>query len=81
VPQSRACNAFVTAVIGSILLSLLDSPSQVLSAEAERFSIVIRGRSIDGPHRTIRATQGAMLELAFAADEMVDLHLHGMIAT
>jgi hypothetical protein len=77
VPQSRACNAFVTAVIGSILLSLLDSPSQVLSAEAERFSIVIRGRSIDGPHRTIRATQGAMLELAFAADEMVDLHLHG----
>jgi hypothetical protein len=77
VAQSRARNAFVTAVIGSILLSLLGSPSQVSSAEAERFSIVIRGRSVDGPHRTIRATQGAMLELAFAADETVELHLHG----
>ena len=75
--QSRARNAFVTAVVGSILLSLLGSPSQVSSAEAERFSIVIRGRSVDGPHRTIRATQGAMLELAFAADETVELHLHG----
>jgi hypothetical protein len=59
------------------LLSLLGSPSQVSSAEAERFSIVIRGRSVDGPHRTIRATQGAMLELAFATDETVELHLHG----
>jgi hypothetical protein len=77
VAQSRARNAFVTAVVGSILLSLLGSPSQVSSAEAERFSIVIRGRSVDGPHRTIRATQGAMLELAFAADETVELHLHG----
>jgi hypothetical protein len=77
VAQSRARNAFVTAVVGSILLSLLGSPSQVSSAEAERFSIVIRGRSVDGPHRTIRATQGAMLELAFATDETVELHLHG----
>jgi len=38
---------------------------------------VIRGRSVDGPQRTVRATQGAMLELAFAADETVELHLHG----
>jgi hypothetical protein len=65
------------AVIGSILLSPLDSPSQVSSAAAERFSIVIRARRVDGPHRTIRATQGAMLELAFATDETVELHLHG----
>jgi hypothetical protein len=64
-------------VIGSILVGSLDSPSQVSSAEAERFSIVIRGRSVDGPQRTIRATQGALLELAFAADETVELHLHG----
>jgi hypothetical protein len=77
VAQSRARNAFVTAVVGSILLSLLGSLTQVSSAEAERFSIVIRGRSVDGPHRTIRATQGATLELAFAADETVELHLHG----
>jgi hypothetical protein len=74
---SRARNAFATVVIGSILLSSLDSPSQVSSAESERFSIVIRARSVNGPHRTIRATQGAMLELAFAADETVELHLHG----
>jgi hypothetical protein len=33
---------------------------------------VIRSRSVDGPHRTIRANQGAMLELAFAADETVE---------
>ena len=64
-------------MIGSILLSSLDSPSQVSSAEAERFSIVIRARRVNGPHQTIRATQGAMLELAFVADETVELHLHG----
>jgi hypothetical protein len=64
-------------MIGSILLGSFDSPSQVSSSEAERFSIVIRGRSVDGPHRTIQATQGTMLELAFAADETVELHLHG----
>ena len=75
--RSSARHAFAAVVIGSILLGSLDSPSQVSSAEAERFSIVIRGRSVDGPQRTIRATQGAILELAFAADETVELHLHG----
>jgi hypothetical protein len=80
VVRSRARHAFVAAVIGSILVGSLDSPSQVSSAEAERFSIVIRGRSVDGPQRTIRATQGTMLELAFAADETVELHLHGFCA-
>jgi hypothetical protein len=77
VAGSRARNSFAIAVIASILLGLLDFPSQVSSSEPERFSIVIRGRSVDGPHRTIRATQGAMLELAFAADERIELHLHG----
>jgi hypothetical protein len=77
VARSRVRNAFAAAVIGSILLGSLDSSSHVSSAEAERFSIVIRGRSVEGPQRTIRATQGTMLELAFAADETVELHLHG----
>jgi hypothetical protein len=77
VVRSLARHAFAAAVMGSIFLGLLDVPSQVSSAEAERFSIVIRGRTVDGPHRTIRATQGTMLELAFAADETVELHLHG----
>jgi hypothetical protein len=77
VARSRVRNAFAAAVIGSILLGSLDSSSQASSAEAERFSIVIRGRSVEGPQRTIRATQGTMLELAFAADETVELHLHG----
>jgi hypothetical protein len=77
VARSRARHAFAAAVIGSIFLGSLDAPSQVSSGEAERFSIVIRGRSVDGPHRTIRATQGTMLELAFAAEETVELHLHG----
>jgi hypothetical protein len=77
VVRSLARHAFAAAVMGSIFLGLLDVPSQVSSGEAERFSIVIRGRTVDGPHRTIRATQGTMLELAFAADETVELHLHG----
>jgi hypothetical protein len=77
VARSHARHTFAAAVVGSILLGSLDSPSQVFSAEAERFSIVIRGRSVDGPQRTIRATQGAMLELAFTVDETVELHLHG----
>jgi hypothetical protein len=45
--------------------------------EVERFSIVIRSRNVDGPNRTVRATQGAILELAFTTDETVELHLHG----
>jgi hypothetical protein len=77
VARSLARHAFAAAVIGAILVGSLDSRSQISAAEAERFSIVIRARSVDGPHRTIRATQGAMLELAFAADETVELHLHG----
>jgi hypothetical protein len=77
VARSHARHALAAVLIGSVLLSSLDSPSQVSSAEAERFSIVIRARSVDGPQRTIRATQGAILELAFAADETVELHLHG----
>jgi hypothetical protein len=77
VVRSLARHAFAAAVMGSIFVGLLDVPIQVSSAEAERFSIVIRGRTVDGPHRTIRATQGAILELAFAADETVELHLHG----
>jgi hypothetical protein len=77
VARSPARHALAAVVIGSLLLSSLDSPSKVSSAEAERFSIVIRARSVDGPQRTIRATQGAILELAFAADETVELHLHG----
>jgi hypothetical protein len=77
VARSHAHHALAAVLIGSVLLSSLDSPSQVSSAEAERFSIVIRARSVDGPQRTIRATQGAILELAFAADETVELHLHG----
>jgi hypothetical protein len=77
VARSRARHQVAATVIGSILLGSLDSASQVSSAEAERFSIVIRDRSVDGPHRTIRATQGTMFELAFTADESVELHLHG----
>jgi hypothetical protein len=64
VALSHARRAFAAAVIGSILLGSIVSPSQVSSTEAERLSIVIRGRSVDGPHRTIRATQGTMLEPA-----------------
>src|SRR5262249_24858008 len=74
---AHARPAYAAVVIGSILLAALASPSQVSSEEAERFSIVIRGVVVDGPHRTIRATQGTMLELAFATDETVELHLHG----
>jgi len=60
-----------------MLIGSLDSPSRVAAAEVARFSIVIRARSVDSAQRTIRATQGAMLELAFDADETVELHLHG----
>jgi hypothetical protein len=77
VARSRARHQVAATLIGSILLGSLDSPSQGSSAEAERFSIVIRDRSVNGPRRTIRATQGTMLELAFTADESVELHLHG----
>jgi hypothetical protein len=47
-----------------------------LSAEP-RFSIAIKGRKVDAAQSTIRIAQGTTLELAFTADETVELHLHG----
>jgi hypothetical protein len=65
------------AVIGSILLGPLGIPYPASSADVARFAIAIRARSVDAPHRIVRATQGTMIELAFTADETVELHLHG----
>jgi hypothetical protein len=64
-------------VIGSILLGPLGLPNPASSADVARFAIAIRARSVDAPNRTVRATQGTTIELAFTADETVELHLHG----
>ena len=66
--------------IGLAALIVIDLPSlpvRVLSAELARFSIAIQRRAVDPAQRTIRVTQGTALELAFKADEMMELHLHG----
>jgi hypothetical protein len=69
--------ACAIAVIGSILLGPFGLPNPASPADVARFSIAIRARSVDAPYRTIRATQGMTIELAFTTDETVELHLHG----
>jgi hypothetical protein len=64
-------------LIGLIVLGPFVPQLQVFSAETVRFSIAIHGRIVDAAQRTIRTTQGTMLELAFTADETVEVHLHG----
>jgi hypothetical protein len=64
-------------LIGVIVLGLLSPPGQVVAAEPARFSIAIQGGKVDPTQRTIRVTQGTTLELAFTADEPLELHLHG----
>jgi hypothetical protein len=65
--------------VGLIVFIALDPPSRqsIASAEPARFSIAIQGRKVDPAHSTIRITQGSALEVAFTADEEVELHLHG----
>ena len=45
--------------------------------EPARFSIAIQGRKVDPSQKTLRVTQGQAVELAFSADEMAEVHLHG----
>jgi len=59
------------------LLALIGIGPLVLAAEPARFSIAIEGRKVDPSRRTIRVTHGQTLELAFTADETIELHLHG----
>jgi FtsP/CotA-like multicopper oxidase with cupredoxin domain len=63
----------VTTVVGLIVLG----PAQAFAQESTRFSIAIQARKVELGQKTIRVTQGQAVELAFTADEMVELHLHG----
>jgi hypothetical protein len=74
---SRALKVLAVGLIGAMFLGPVASDAQVSSAQAVRFSIAINGRKVEPAHRTVRAKQGATLELAFTADEPVELHLHG----
>ncbi len=67
----------VIGFIGVIVFGLLSAPVRVLSVEAARFSVAIEGRKVDPSQKTIRVRQGVVLELAFTADEPMELHLHG----
>jgi hypothetical protein len=55
----------------------LSSSVRSVSAEPARFAISIQARKVDPARRTVRVTQGASVELAFTADEPIELHLHG----
>jgi hypothetical protein len=63
----------VIALAGLIVLS----PAQTFAQEPARFSIAIQARKVDPSQRTIRVSQGQTVELAFTADEMAEVHLHG----
>jgi Multicopper oxidase len=69
-PRARL---IVMAVVGLIIFS----PAQTFAQEPTRFSIAIQARKVDPSQKTIRVTQGQAVELAFKADEMVEVHLHG----
>jgi hypothetical protein len=65
------------AFIGLVVSGPLSSPLGSVAAEPERFAISIQARKVDPAQRTLRVTQGAAVELAFTADEPMELHLHG----
>jgi hypothetical protein len=77
VDASHATKLFALSLIGLTVFGPLSPQSQVFLAEPARFSIAIQGRKVHAAQKTIRATQGAALELEFTADETVELHLHG----
>jgi hypothetical protein len=72
-----AANVFAFSLIGLVVLGSLGLPGRLVSAEPLRFAISIQQRKIDPAQRTIRVTQGKAVELAFTADEPMELHLHG----
>jgi hypothetical protein len=74
---SRVLKVLGVGLVGFMVFDPLGPQAQVVAAETVRFSIAIRGRNVDPAQRTLRATQGATVELAFTADETVELHLHG----
>jgi hypothetical protein len=74
---SRFLKVLAIGLIGSIAFDSFVPRLQVSSAAEARFSITIRGRSVDPAHMTVRVTQGMTVELTFTADETVELHLHG----
>lgn len=52
--------------------------SKVEAGESSKqFSLVIRERKLVGGEDTVRVEQGDRVELVFASDEPVRLHLHG----
>jgi hypothetical protein len=63
--------------IGLVVFDPLGGASRVFSAEPMQFAIAIQGRRVNPAQQTIRTTQGQLIELAFTADELVELHLHG----
>jgi hypothetical protein len=65
------------AFTGLVFLASLSSPVRSVSEETVRFAISIQALKVDPTQRTIRVTQGATVELAFTADEPMELHLHG----
>ena len=42
-----------------------------------QFAITVKARQVEPAMRVIRAKQGDSVEIAFTADEAVELHLHG----
>jgi hypothetical protein len=71
----RPAEFFRLGLLGLVLLGPLSPHAQVPSTETARFSIAIQNRKADP--KTIRATRGQVIELAFTADEAIELHIHG----
>jgi hypothetical protein len=51
------------------------APAQ--SAEVRRFDLLVEGGTLTGSDKTIRITQGDRVELRWASDQPLEIHMHG----
>jgi hypothetical protein len=64
-------------IVAAVVALIVFPSAQALSQEPARFSVTIHAHMVDPSQKTIRVRQGQTVDLAFTADEMIELHLHG----
>lgn len=66
----------VTGILACSLYWLL--PRSVRAAEPKRFSVKVKGGHVPENENTLRVNEGDSVEIEFASDRTLTLHLHGI---
>jgi FtsP/CotA-like multicopper oxidase with cupredoxin domain len=57
---------------------LIQSTEMLLAGEKKRFSVTINQGHVAKKFRTLRVTEGDIVEITFTSDKPSELHLHGI---